>query len=186
MLISTHFAVGGYATCYLIGPEEGGYGVLIDPGYLNTALLDHIEQRRLPPHAVLLTHTHRSHCDGAAAIQKVYGAQIHAAAALPDLPINLIAGGQELSIGELTFEVLATPGHSDDSVCYALQPVIFTGDALAAGTVGSAPTSEARATLRRAVRERLLSRADHEVVLPGHGPPTTIGIERRFNIHLQA
>jgi glyoxylase-like metal-dependent hydrolase (beta-lactamase superfamily II) len=56
---------------------------------------------------------------------------------------------------------------------------------LAAGTIGSAATPQGRTTLQRSVRERLLSRADHEVVLPGHGPPTTIGIERRFNVHLQ-
>ena len=185
MTISTHFAVGGFATCYLVGPDEGGYGVLIDPGYLNAALLGHIEQRNLPPSAVLLTHTHASHCAGAAAIQKVFGAEIYAAAAVAELPTNLIAGDQELRIGALTFEVLSTPGHSDDSVCYALLPVIFTGDTLAGGTIGRAATPQARATLRRSVRERLLCRADYEVVLPGHGPPTTIGIERRFNVHLQ-
>ncbi len=185
MTISTHFAAGGFATCYLVGPDGGGYGVLIDPGYLNAALLGHIEQRNLPPRAVLLTHAHYRHCAGAAAIQKVFGAEIYAAAAFAELPTNVIAGGQEVRIGALTFEVLSTPGHSADSVCYAVLPVIFTGDTLAAGTVGSAATPEARATLRCSVRERLLSRADHEVVLPGHGPPTTIGVERRFNIHLQ-
>jgi glyoxylase-like metal-dependent hydrolase (beta-lactamase superfamily II) len=185
MTISTHFAVGGFATCYLVGPDEGGYGVLIDPGYLNAALFGHIEQRNLPPSAVLLTHTHASHCAGAAAIQKVFGAEIYAAAPAAELPTTLVAGGQDLRIGALTFEVLSTPGHSDDSVCYALRPVIFTGDTLAAGSIGSAATPQGRTTLQRSVRERLLSRADHEVVLPGHGPPTTIGIERRFNVHLQ-
>ena len=170
MTISTHFAVGGFATCYLIGPEAGGYSVLIDPGYLNAALVGHIEQRDLPPSAVMLTHTHPSHCAGAGAIQKVFGAEIYAAAAVAELP---------------TFEVLSTPGHSDDSVCYALPPVVFTGDTLAAGAIGSAATAERRAALQRSVRARLLSRADHEVVLPGHGPPTTIGIERRFNVHLR-
>ena len=183
MTISTHFAVGGFATCYLIGPDAGGYSVLIDPGYLNAALFGHIEQRDLPPSAVLLTHTHPSHC--AAAIQKVFGAEIYAAAAVAELPTTLVAGGQTLRIGALTFEVLSTPGHSDDSVCYALPPVIFTGDTLAAGAIGSAATAERRGALQRSVRARLLSRADHEVVLPGHGPPTTIGIERRFNVHLR-
>ncbi len=184
MTISTYFAVGGFATCYLVGPDGDGYGVLIDPGHLNEALLSHIEQRNLPPRAVLLTHTHSGHCAGAAAIQKVFGAEIYAAAAVADLPTNLIADGQEVRVGALTFEVLSTPGHSNDSVCYAVPPAIFTGDTLAAGTVGTA-TPDARAALRRSIRERLLSRADHEVVLPGHGPPTTIGVERRFNVHLQ-
>ena len=185
MTISTHFAVGGFATCYLIGPDAGGYSVLVDPGYLNAALVGHIEQRDLPPSAVMLTHTHPSHCAGAGAIQKVFGAEIYAAAAVAELPTTLVAGGQTLRIGALTFEVLSTPGHSEDSVCYALPPVIFTGDTLAAGAIGSAANAEGRATLRRSVRERLLSRGDHEVVLPGHGPPTTIGIERRFNVHLR-
>ena len=185
MTISTHFAAGGFSTCYLVGPDGGGYGVLIDPGHLNQAMLSHIEQRGLAPRAVLLTHTHSGHCAGAAAIQKVFGAEIYAAAAVAELPTNLIAGEREVRVGALTFEVLPTPGHSDDSVCYAALPVIFTGDTLAAGAVGRTATPEARATLRRSIRERLLSRADHEVVLPGHGPPTTIGVERRFNVHLQ-
>lgn len=185
MTISTHFAVGGLATCYLVGPDDGGYSVLVDPGYLNAALVGHIEERGLPPSAVLLTHTHRSHCSGAGAIQKVFGAEVYAAAAVAELPTTLVAQGQALRIGALTFEVLSTPGHSDDSVCYASRPVIFTGDTLAAGAIGSVATAERRAVLRRSVREQLLSRADHEVVLPGHGPPTTIGIERRFNVHLR-
>ena len=185
MKIFTHFANGGFATYYLIGPDEGGYSVLIDPGPVSTNLLNHIEKHSLPPSAVLLTHTHTGHCSGATTVRKVFGAEIYAAAALEELPTNLIAGGQELCIGALTFEVLSTPGHSEDSLCYALPPMIFTGDTLAAGTIGSTSTLEKRAELRRSVRERLFGRADHELVLPGHGPPTTIGIERRFNIPLQ-
>ena len=149
MTISTHFAVGGFATCYLIGPDAGGYSVLVDPGYLNAALVGHIEQRDLPPSAVMLTHTHPSHCAGAGAIQKVFGAEIYAAAAVAELPTTLVAGGQTLRIGALTVEVLSTPGHTEDSVCYALPPVIFTGDTLAAGAIGSAATAEGRATLQR-------------------------------------
>lgn len=185
MTISTHFAVGGFCTCYLVGPDGGGYGVLIDPGHFNKAMLNHIERRGLPPRAVLLTHHHSGHCAGAAVIHKVFGAEIHAAAPLAELPTTPVTGGQEVRVGALSFTVLATPGHSDDSVCYAAPPVIFTGDTLAAGAVGHTATPEARAALRRSIRERLLSRADHEVVLPGHGPPTTIGVERRFNVHLQ-
>lgn len=185
MKISTHFANGGFATYYLIGPDEGGYGVLIDPGPITVSLLSYIEKHRLPPSAVLLTHTHTGHCSGAATVRQVFGAEIYAAAALQELPTNLISGGQKLCIGELTFEVLSTPGHSKDSLCYALPPMIFTGDTLAAGTIGSTSTQKNREELRRSVHERLFDRADHELVLPGHGPPTTIGIERRFNIPLQ-
>ena len=186
MKIFTYFAQAGYSTCYLVSPDKGTYCVLIDPGQFDMKIIDLMKQRDMLPRAILLTHTHRSHCDGVATIQKIYKTEIYAATNMPNLSTNLITGDEDLSIGEFNFEVLSTPGHSDDSVCYALQPVIFTGDAIAAGTIGTTRTSTARATLSQSLCSKLLIRQDHEIILSGHGPPTTIGIERRFNIHLRA
>ena len=59
--------------------------------------------------------------------------------------------------------------------------LLFTGDALLAGAIGSTPTAGARATLTAALRERILRLPDRLTILPGHGPPTTVGVERAFN-----
>ena len=185
MRVFPFFSVSGFSNCYLIEPEEGDCAILIDPGHLSDGLINHLQERNLLPIAILLTHTHANHCSGAAVIRKIFGTEIYAATDIPELQTNLIVDGQELCFNSLTFKVLSTPGHSADSLCYALPPLIFTGDTLEAGTIGSYPTPAARTELIRTLREKLLSRADYELVLPGHGPPTTIGIEGRFNIHLQ-
>jgi glyoxylase-like metal-dependent hydrolase (beta-lactamase superfamily II) len=82
-------------------------------------------------------------------------------------------------------EVLETPGHSNDSVCYRHGRMLFSGDTLSAGKVGETSNPFERARLLASVRNRLLTLEDGAFLFPGHGPPSTLELEKRFNLDLQ-
>jgi len=87
--------------------------------------------------------------------------------------------------GSFSFKVLETPGHSNDSVCFLIDGMLFSGDALSAGSVGHTPTGYGRALLLSSIRKKILSLKDNVLIFPGHGPPTRLEIERRFNPYLE-
>ena len=81
-------------------------------------------------------------------------------------------------------EVIELPGHSIDSLCWLIGDMLFTGDTLSAGGIGRTRDATARELLVAGIRRRLLALDDDVLVFPGHGPPSRIGIERRFNPYL--
>jgi len=84
--------------------------------------------------------------------------------------------------GSLVFEVLHTPGHSPGGVSLRIADIVFTGDALFAGSIGRSDFENSDgAALLDGIRTKLLSLPDDVVVYSGHGPATTIGQERRTN-----
>ena len=172
----------GFANTYVVGPDSGTAAALIDPGHFPGSLLARIENAGLAISAVLLTHGHRAHRGGLETVLSVYRAHVYAhAAAHIGVPFRRLRHGDEFVVGARTFEVIELPGHAGDCVAFRTGDLLFTGDALLAGAVGNTPTARARATLVAALRERVLCFADRLTILPGHGPPTTVGTERAFN-----
>lgn len=179
-----------------------------DPGLSAGPLLDYLSRSRLSPERILLTHGHADHIAGVAAVKGAYPAAVITAPAgdaglLTDpmanmsLPFGLeitapaaeetVTPGDELQMGTLTWRVLDAAGHSPGGVAYycAAAEVVLAGDALFAAGIGRTDmpgASESR--LLKNIRENLLSLPDTTRVLPGHGPPTTIGEERRSNPYL--
>ncbi|HEX7010211.1 MAG TPA: MBL fold metallo-hydrolase, partial [Phycisphaeraceae bacterium] len=103
-------------------------------------------------------------------------------------PTATFRHGDRLELDGLVFEVRHTPGHSPGGACFyqTEHGVAFVGDALFAGSIGryDFPTSDGP-TLFRSIREQLLTLPDATRILPGHGPATTIGRERRTNPYLR-
>ncbi len=103
-------------------------------------------------------------------------------------PDRLLVEGDRIEVGASVFEVIETPGHSPGGISLYCQagpdgrPIVFTGDALFAGSIGRTDFPGARhETLVRTVREKLLSLPGETRVYPGHGPTTTIDLEDRTN-----
>ena len=95
-----------------------------------------------------------------------------------------LAEGEALTVGDLNFEIFDCPGHCPGSVTLyeRRENVAFVGDVLFAGSIGRTDLPGGNhATLLRSIREKLFTLDDRVRVLPGHGPATTIGIERREN-----
>ena len=184
-LISCH-AKTGFANCYVVGPDAGGPAAIIDPGHFDTGLLARIERARLEIVAVLLTHSHRAHCGGVGTVLSVYRARVYGRGGSERTRVDrTLRDGNTVAVGALKFQVSELPGHAEDGLAFRIEDLLFTGDALLAGDVGSTPTAAARATLVGAIRERVLSLPDRVTILPGHGPPTTVRAERAFNAALR-
>jgi glyoxylase-like metal-dependent hydrolase (beta-lactamase superfamily II) len=100
----------------------------------------------------------------------------------PPSPDRLLEDGDSLVIGDLEFQVIHTPGHSAGGICLTGHGVVFSGDTLFAAGIGrtDGPGGDFN-QLIASIRNRLLALPDQTVVLPGHGPKSTIGRERQGN-----
>lgn len=176
------FSSVGFSNTYLIGPDAGGDAILIDPGVFDAALLQAVEGNGLFVRWIFVTHAHNAHVNGIRSLLKVYEASIYAnQPSVLDFPARHVEEGNELALGEMRVRVIETPGHSIDSVSYLIGHMLFTGDLLSAGTIGTTRDGYARGLLLTTVRRKLLPLGDEVLVFPGHGPPSKIGIERLYN-----
>ncbi len=222
----TGFAAGMLAcNCYVLAPRAGGDAIVVDPGQGAMGPLRRIlDENRLTPAAVLLTHGHIDHIWSAQKVADMYGcpAYIHpedrfmltdpikdfgrgflgglassAFGALfrePKQVLELDKDGDKVELGGVTVTVDHTPGHTRGSVVFRVDEAIgsgpgsvaFTGDTLFRQSVGRTdlPGGSGRDLLGSIVN-KLLVLDDDTVVLPGHGPKSTIGVERRTNPFLE-
>ena len=182
MRLYFHFSVAGFANSYLVGNEEGGDAILIDPGVINVPLINMIERNSYYIAAVLITHAHESHVMGIKTLNKIYESKLYANAdSILDFESTRIGGGQTLNLSGIEVEVLSVPGHSNDSLVYKIGHFLFTGDVISAGRVGTTGTAYARELLIEELNEKLGKLKDNHLIFPGHGPPTTLEVERISN-----
>ncbi len=185
MRLFPHFSFLDFSNSYLIGPDQGGAAVLIDPGIFDAGLLRLIEDNNYYVRYVLVTHGHASHTRGLKTLLKIYDAQVFAFNPfIQDFPAVQVREGKRQHVGEFLFKIIETPGHSDDSLCFKLNQFLFTGDTLTAGSISKNPVY-AKDTLISTIRKKLLVLDDDTLIFPGHGPPSRIAIEREFNPCLQ-
>jgi glyoxylase-like metal-dependent hydrolase (beta-lactamase superfamily II) len=210
-VLITGFPAGGFAAnCYVVAPAPGAECVIIDPGEDAQAGIEEIlERHRLKPIAVLLTHGHIDHVWSVAPVcgakdvpayihpddremlsdpGKAFGQAVFGGLTLtePD-DVKPLADGDLITIGGLPFTVRHTPGHTRGSVTFhAAEEAgeagrLFSGDLLFAGSIGRTdlPGGDDAAMLVSLAATMTLP--DETLVLPGHGPQTTIGKERTTN-----
>ena len=80
---------------------------------------------------------------------------------------------------------MAVPGHTSDSVVYKIGNILFSGDAIFAGSMGSTNSSYSKFILQSNIEKKILSQLDGTIVMPGHGPPSTIEALKKFNFDLE-
>lgn len=175
---------------YLVGCEKTLQAVVIDPGANVKRILSEAERQKLKIAFIVNTHGHADHTAGCAELKRLTGARviIHAleADAVPDADI-LWADESDLKVGELTFNVLHTPGHTPGGICLYAEGNLFTGDTLFVGDSGRTDLPGGhRPTLGASIR-RLMQLPDATVVWPGHdyGPTksSTLAWEKRHNVN---
>lgn len=176
--------------CYLVGCEKTRKAVVIDPGAEVDRIVSEAHKDGLVIQYIVNTHGHGDHTAGSARLKALTGANIiiHKleAAAVPQADI-LLSGDQELKVGEITFKVFHTPGHTPGGICLYAEGNLFTGDTLFVGDSGRTDlTGGHRPTLAASIR-RLMTLPDETVVWPGHDygptPSSTIGWEKRHNVN---
>jgi glyoxylase-like metal-dependent hydrolase (beta-lactamase superfamily II) len=188
--------------CYLLADPATREAVIVDPGEEPRLFLDALERRQWRLTAIWLTHAHLDHIMGVEAVQRATGVPIYLhpldrplyealpaqgewaglALTAPPPPDAALADGQRLRVGTHEIVVCHTPGHSPGSVSFVGDDFIVGGDVLFAGSIGRTdlPGGDL-ATLLASIQRVFLSRPDSTVVLSGHGPETTIGVERMTN-----
>jgi glyoxylase-like metal-dependent hydrolase (beta-lactamase superfamily II) len=187
---------GSTVNCYLVWLADTQQALVIDPGVPAPALLEFIRSQGLQVLAILNTHGHYDHVGGIAFLAEKLAvpAYLHRAdrslaaeTVGAKFPFTFYPDQPKLILGGFEVEVLHTPGHSPGSVCLRIGDILFSGDTLFAGGIGKAhgnSSSRRQAALRLEVnniRRRLLPLPPLTRVFPGHGPSTTIGVEKRSN-----
>ena len=184
---------------YFIVDDDTGHAILIDPGAQPNLFLRAADQNGWTVEKILLTHGHFDHMGAADELRKAWGAPIFAHRLSPmyleDPELNLsashgmditLSGTEPLSDGDVVslaanpsiqLKVMHVPGHTEDSVAYALEgaDIVFVGDTVYDGGPGLTifPTGNA-AELRRSIDERILTLPDDTKLLSGHAEPTTV------------
>jgi len=186
MKLFHQYSFYGFSNVYLLGNDATGEALIVDPAEMNATLLGHIERNGYALRAVLVTHNHMHHVRGLKTLLKIYDPVIYAAnSQVLGFPCRPVRDGEPFAACGLEVLPYLLPGHSPDSVAYRVDRVIFTGDALHAGIIGKTLSPYNASTLARRLGERILAQGDDCVLLPGHGPPSTVGTERRCNLGLE-
>jgi hydroxyacylglutathione hydrolase len=186
MKIYQHYSLYGFSNVYLVGNDETREALIIDPAEMNAAILGHIEKNGYELKSIFITHNHPHHIRGLKTLLKIYDAQVYAAnASVAGFPCRALRDGESVSTCDFDVDVFSVPGHSPDSLVFRISGALFTGDALHAGLIGKTLSSYNAVTLADRLRAKILNQADEYLILPGHGPPSTVGTERRFNVGLE-
>ena len=193
--------------CYIVYDEKTREAIVIDPGDDARDILNIVNGKGLKVKYIVNTHAHFDHVGANKQIKEATGAEllIHEADSVllggtanqarmfgmtaPSSPKadRFVKHGDIIKAGDVSLKVLYTPGHSAGGICLAGDGVVFTGDALFAGSIGRTDLMGGDLmTLITSIKEHLMTLPDETVVLSGHGPQSTIGEERRENPFLNA
>ena len=182
MKVYFHFSVEGFSNTYVVGPDDGGDAIIVDPGAMNVALLNLIESNDYYIRSALLTHSHKSHSSGLKTLRKIYDIEIYAGVEnVLDLKCTKMSGGEDFDISGIPVSAIPIQGHSSDSLVFIAGDCMFTGDTLSAGNVGSTPNSYTRELLIAEIQQKILCINRNFLVFPGHGAPSTLEAERLTN-----
>lgn len=198
--------LGPFASnCYIVGSEKTKEGMIIDPGTEAETIMKSVRQLGLTIKLIVATHAHPDHIMALRQVKEATGAPfaMHEAEANGEImqgmarmlgmlmtgsfgpspkPERLLKDGDIIEVGELRFTVLHTPGHSPGGISLYGHGVVFSGDTLFNSGIGRTdfPGCSYK-KLMDSIHNKLMALPDETIVLPGHGPQTTIATERKYN-----
>ena len=207
-MIVEYFSVAPLGcNCVILGDEQQGTAIVIDPGGEAPRILARLAELGLRCVGIVHTHTHFDHIGGTKEVQEA----THASNMIHEGDLFLYEGvqmqldgfgapfrapqvaeidrflseGDTVQAGVVELDVLHTPGHSPGSICLSLEgdrPIVIAGDTLFARSIGRSDLWGGDGSqLVDSIQRKLFSLPDETLVITGHGPTTTIGKERKLN-----
>jgi glyoxylase-like metal-dependent hydrolase (beta-lactamase superfamily II) len=192
--------------CYIVGDEESRTGFIIDPGDEAERILARVKELGLTVAQIVNTHGHVDHIAAAQDVKDALGAKLylhpgdkmyidetaeHAKmfgmtdARNPTVD-EWLSDGDTIACGPLTIAVVHTPGHCPGGCLLKLGDDVFCGDLVFAGSIGRTDLPGGDyATIVKSLEEQILTLPDETRLHPGHGPSTTVAVERQYNPFLQ-
>ncbi len=185
-------ALGAYRTnCYLIAAEGADEAVVVDPGDEPARVVAALADRGWTAAGVLVTHGHSDHLGAVHAVAERFGVDVwmprgeagrlRGTVGGEHDPEHLLDGGERIELAGLGFDTLLVPGHSPASIAFHTPGLLFCGDVLFAGSVGRTDLEGGDMRTLLASIRRLMQLPLDTVVLPGHGPATTLRHELETN-----
>lgn len=189
-VIAVHGRIGSYpVNGYILYDGETREAACIDTAYDPEQMLKILETHQLRLKYLFLTHCHQDHMGGVETLKAKTGGGLYLHREEMPLfskqsrltPDGFIHEGAAFSIGRLHLKAISTPGHTPGGVTYLSEGLCFVGDALFAGSTGRSMSPQGYQNLLTSLRQKVLSLPDETVILPGHGPTTTVDEEKRHN-----
>jgi len=190
------------ANCYIVYDENAKEGIVVDPGGDVDDIINRIEKLGLTIKYIVLTHGHGDHIAGVKGLKNHTGAKvaIHkddaymvrdgrknlssmmAMGTVEFEPDILLDENDVIEFGNIKCEVIHTPGHTPGGITLRIGDSLFTGDTLFAGSIGRTDFEGGSFdTIINSIKTKLMVFPDDTKVYPGHGPSTTIKMEKRYN-----
>lgn len=194
------------ANCYIIWDENTGKAAVLDPGGDFDELKEYIENNKLSVEYIILTHGHGDHIGAVMEAKEYYKTDIMIHKDDYDMLKNndknyskmlgypkteieadkTINDGDIIKLGSISMHIIHTPGHTRGSICIKCDSIIFSGDTLFAGSIGRTDLEGGSfEDIIKSITDKLLIFPDNTEIYPGHGPATTIAIEKRSNPFLK-
>ncbi len=189
--------------CYLVVDEKTRKAYIVDPGGLNTKLIDYVKGNKISLDYIILTHGHGDHIGGVEAYREQFpeikvvaheaekellsDPMLNYSKATCGIPISLeadiyVKDDETMKIGEMELTFLFTPGHTPGGMCIYSENSLFSGDTLFAQSVGRTDfPGSSFAAIKNSIHSKLFVLPDRTDVYPGHMGNTTIATEKEYN-----
>ena len=175
MKVYFHLNIEGFSNCYVVVNEKTKEAIIIDPGKVTSNLISQLEENHLKLVAILVNHNHGSHVHGLKTLRKIYNPKIFGADwEVAQNDTQVLSGDGKIRLAKMVVHYMSVPGHTSDSMVYRIGNMLFTGDVLSASAYGDTNSSYSEYILRSNIETKIFSQTEGTVLMPGHGPPTTL------------